>query len=77
MTNTTTIPALPAVGALASFQLESGDQYIGEIEAIRGDLITVIDYSVWYEGEPEPYSSPYPTDGACFRINNKTIVTVP
>lgn len=68
MTTTT----LPAPGTIARFDLDDGDSYIGEIVAIRGDLVTLQNYSAWYADTAEPYSCQYFDDEVRFRIDAKT-----
>ncbi len=63
---------LPTPGAIARFDLDDGDSYIGEIVAIRGDLVTLRNYSAWYEGDAEPYNSEAPDIEVRFRIDSKT-----
>jgi hypothetical protein len=68
MTDTT----LPSPGTTARFDLDTGDSYIGEVVEIGRDLAVLQNYSAWYEGADEPYSSKYFDDQVSFRVNAKT-----
>jgi hypothetical protein len=70
MTNTT----LPVPGTTARFDLDNGDSYIGEIVTIARGLVTMQNYSAWYEGDATPYNSKYFDDQISFSIDAKTRV---
>jgi hypothetical protein len=65
----------PAPGITAHFSLAQGDSYTGVVVAIRGDLVTLQNYSAWYEGDDSPYDSPYFDDAVSFRIDAETRVS--
>lgn len=65
---------LPTPGTTARFDLVHGDSYIGEIVATRGDLVTLRNYSAWYEGDTSPVDSPHFDDEVRFRTDADTVV---
>ncbi len=62
------------IATTARFDLASGDRYLGEVQAIQGDLITLANYSAWYEGDTTPYDSKDATETVRFRIDHETRV---
>jgi hypothetical protein len=70
-----TAPVLPA-GAIVHIQIPQGDAYIGEVVSTAGNLITLRNYSTWFEGTTEPFSSPYFDDEVRVAIDHDTFVDV-
>lgn len=62
------------IGQIISIEQPDGDSYIGSVEEIHGDLVTLSNYSAWYEGDAAPYSSPYVDDSVRVRVDKKAIV---
>lgn len=69
------LPSLLPTGDTANINLSSGDSYIGEVMAVRGDLVTLRNYSAWYDGDPAPYNSPYFDDEVTVRVTHEDTVT--
>lgn len=69
---TTTLPLLPTRGRTARFELDNGDSYIGEFVKDSGDLVTIRNYAVWYDGASAPFNSKHYDDEVRFRIDSKT-----
>lgn len=60
---------------VSTYELESGDRYVGELVRVQGNLVTLANYSVWYEDEPAPVESAYADDTIQFTITEKARVT--
>lgn len=70
----TTTTVAPAIGSTVRCDLDSGDSYIGEIVSVRGNLVTLADYSAWYADATAPYQSGYSDDQVRFQIDAKTVI---
>lgn len=57
---------------MMQFDMENGDSYIGELVSEHGDVVTLRNYSAWYEGDARPCDSKYVDDEVSFRVTNKT-----
>lgn len=64
------------VGSIVSIQNPQGDDYIGEVVSTAGDLVTLRNYSAWFEGADEPFSSPHFDDEVRVLIDRETVVDV-
>lgn len=62
------------VGAIIHIETPDADAYIGTVTEVHGNVVTLADYSAWYEGANTPYSSPYPGDEVRVAITAKTFV---
>lgn len=70
-----TTNTIPAPGTTARFDLDNGDSYIGEVVEVGGKCVVVRNYSVWYEGDAEPYSPKHFEDEAQFAVDAKTVIS--
>lgn len=70
----TTTTVAPVIGSTVRYDLASGDSYIGEIVSVHGDLVTLANYSVWYDDATAPYRSASADDEVRFRIDAKTVI---
>lgn len=77
-TKTTTHPTAlgDLIGKRILVELEDGDGYIGVVDHVAGNLVTLVDYSAWYEDASEPYNSPYPDDAVTIAVGAKDKVAV-
>lgn len=65
-----------AVGTTALFEQPCGDRYNGEVAEWHGDVVTLRNYSAWYQGDTSPYDSPYADDTVSLRVTSETRVEI-